>query len=74
MSTYTTTTNKLKITELDFDKIKSALKTYLSGQTEFSGYDFEGNTFHIIKDPNSNPTTDLEVVQSVYDQAQLIRD
>ena len=32
-----------KITELDFDKIKGALKSYLSGQTEFSGYDFEGS-------------------------------
>ena len=49
-SAYTTTTNKLKITELDFDKIKSALKTYLSGQTEFSGYDFEGSGLNILLD------------------------
>ena len=49
-STYTTTTNKLKITELDFDKIKGALKSYLSGQTEFSGYDFEGSGMNILLD------------------------
>lgn len=49
-SAYTTTTNKLKITELDFDKIKGALKSYLSGQTEFSGYDFEGSGLNILLD------------------------
>ena len=37
-------------------------------------YDFYGYTFPIIKDPNSNPTTDIEVSQTVYDQAQTIRD
>ena len=45
MSTYTTTTNKLKITELDFDQIKTALKTYLSGQSEFQDYDFDYSNF-----------------------------
>ena len=40
MSDYTTTTNKLKITELDFDSIKTALRTYLQGQDEFKDYDF----------------------------------
>jgi len=49
-SAYTTTTNKLKITELDFDKIKGALKSYLSGQTEFAGYDFEGSGLNILLD------------------------
>jgi len=50
MSTYTTTTNKLKITELDFDRIKDALKTYLSGQSEFRDYDFTGSAMNILLD------------------------
>ena len=47
---YTTTTNKLKITELDFDAIKTALKTYLQGQTEFADYNFEGSALNILLD------------------------
>ena len=35
------TKGKLEITQLDFDGIKSNLKTYLKGQTEFTDYDFE---------------------------------
>ena len=50
MSSYTTTTNKLKITELDFDSIKSALKDYLRGQSEFRDYDFEGSAINILLD------------------------
>ena len=34
---------KMEITQLDFDNIKSNLKTYLKGQTEFTDYDFEGS-------------------------------
>lgn len=49
-SSYTTTTGKLKITELDFDSIKDALKEYLGGQTEFQGYDFEGSAMNILLD------------------------
>ena len=36
------TKGKMEITQLDFDNIKSNLKTYLKGQTEFTDYDFEG--------------------------------
>lgn len=50
MSNYTTTTNKLKITELDFDSIKTALKSYLVGQEEFKDYDFEGSAMSILLD------------------------
>ena len=36
--------NKLEISELDFDGIKTNLKTFLSQQTdEFTDYDFEGS-------------------------------
>ena len=47
---YTTSTNKLKITELDFDSIKIALKTYLQGQDTFKDYDFEGSSMSILLD------------------------
>ena len=35
------TKGKMEITELDFDNIKTNLKTYLKGQTEFTDFDFE---------------------------------
>ena len=47
---YTTATNKLKITELDFDSIKTALKAYLQGQDTFKDYDFEGSSMSILLD------------------------
>lgn len=50
MPSYTTTTNKLKIAELDFDSIKAALKTYLSGQDEFKDYNFDGSAMNILLD------------------------
>ena len=34
-------TGKVQVTELDFDDIKTNLKTYMKGQTEFSDYNFE---------------------------------
>lgn len=36
--------------ELDFDAIKQNLKTYLSGQSQFSDYDFEGSSLSILLD------------------------
>ena len=44
------TKGKMNITELDFDGIKSNLKTYLKGQTEFTDYDFEGSNLSTILD------------------------
>ena len=43
-------TQKLQITELDFDDIKANLKTYLKGQSEFSDYNFEGSGMSVIMD------------------------
>ena len=42
--------NKLKITDLEFDDIKSNLKTFLKAQTEFQDYDFEGSGMAILID------------------------
>ena len=44
------TKGKMEITELDFDNIKSNLKTYLKGQTEFTDFDFEGSGMSVLLD------------------------
>jgi hypothetical protein len=42
--------NKLTVSELDFDNIKINLKSFLSGQAEFQDYDFEGSGFAVLLD------------------------
>ena len=42
--------NRLKVTELDFDTIKSNLRTFLNQQTEFQDYDFEGAGLSVLLD------------------------
>ena len=42
--------NDLQITDLDFDQIKNNLKTFLSKQSEFTDYDFEGAGLNILLD------------------------
>jgi hypothetical protein len=42
--------NKLEVSELDFDLIKSNLKTFLQNQSEFQDYNFEGSGFSILLD------------------------
>tara|TARA_Y100001937_G_scaffold15440_1_gene21141 strand:- start:11689 stop:13554 length:1866 start_codon:yes stop_codon:yes gene_type:complete len=41
---------KLDISELDFDQIKGNLKSFLSQQTEFQDYDFEGAGMSVLLD------------------------
>lgn len=41
---------KVQVTELDFDDIKTNLKTYMKGQSEFSDYNFEGSGLSAILD------------------------
>ena len=41
---------KISVNELDFDQIKSNLKTFLQGQNEFSDYDFEGSGMSVLLD------------------------
>ena len=43
-------TNRLQVTELDFDQIKTNLKTYLRSQSEFQDYDFEGSGLSVLLD------------------------
>lgn len=43
-------TNKINISELDFDNIKSNLKEYLQGQDQFTDYDFDGSAINVLLD------------------------
>ena len=42
--------DRLRITELDFDTIKTNLKSFLNNQTEFTDYDFEGSGLNVLID------------------------
>ena len=46
----TTNNKRMKVSELDFDTIKTNLKTFLQGQSEFSDYDFEGSGLSVLID------------------------
>ena len=41
---------RIQVSELDFDAIKSNLKIFLQGQTEFQDYDFEGSGLSVLLD------------------------
>ena len=42
--------NKLEVSDFDFDNIKSNLKTFLQSQSEFQDYNFEGSGFAVLLD------------------------
>ena len=44
------TTSRLQVTDLDFDTIKTNLRTFLQQQTEFQDYDFEGSGLSVLLD------------------------
>jgi len=44
------TSNKLTITDLEFDSVKDNLKTFLKAQTQFQDYDFEGSGMSVLVD------------------------
>jgi hypothetical protein len=43
-------TERLTVTELDFDRIKTNLKNFLRAQSEFTDYDFEGSSLNVLLD------------------------
>ena len=43
-------TNKIKISDLDFDQIKTNLKAFLTAQSEYTDYDFEGSGLSVLLD------------------------
>ena len=42
--------NKLVVSDYDFDAVKSNLKSFLQSQTSFQDYDFEGSSLNILLD------------------------
>ncbi len=42
--------DRLRVTELDFDSIKTNLRSFLQQQKEFSDYDFSGSGLSILLD------------------------
>ena len=42
--------SKLKVSELDFDTIKTNLKSFLSDQNELSDYNFDGSAMSVLLD------------------------
>lgn len=42
--------NNIQITDLDFDTIKTNLKTFLRSQDKFKDYDFEGSSLSVLLD------------------------
>jgi len=42
--------DRLNVTALDFDTIKTNLKTFLKSQSEFQDYDFEGSGLNVLMD------------------------
>ena len=42
--------NKLVVSDYDFDQVKSNLKSFLQGQSSFQDYDFEGSSLNILLD------------------------
>ena len=41
-------THKLIVSDLDFDLIKTNLKNFLQGQSQFQDYDFEGSSLSVL--------------------------
>ena len=46
----TNSKGRIEITDLDFDTVKANFKTFLSQQTEFTDYNFEGSGMSILMD------------------------
>ena len=57
--------HKLEVSELDFDKIKANLKTFLQSQTQFQDYDFDGSSLSILLDVLSYNTHYLSYIANM---------
>ena len=67
----------LNITSLDFDTLKSNLKTFMKSQTTFKDYDFEGSNINVLLDVLAYNTyinsfyTNMAVSEMFLDSAQV---
>lgn len=74
MAVYTNN-KRIQVGDLDFDEIKTNLKAYLKGQSEFTDYDFEGSALSVLVDLLAYNThynglyTNLAVNESFLDSA-----
>lgn len=65
------------ITNLDFDQVKTDLKTYLKGQNQFKDYDFEGSNMSVLLDIlayntyQNNFYTNMAISEMFLDSSQL---
>ena len=66
-----------KFTDLDFDQIKTSIKSYLRANSDFTGFDFEGSNFSILIDTLAYNTyitafnSNMVVNESFLDSATL---
>lgn len=69
--------NSLNLIDLDFDSLKTSLKSYMRGQEQFRDYDFEGSSLGVLIDLLSYNTykgaffTNMLFSESYLDSAQL---
>ena len=69
--------NSLNLIDLDFDTLKTSLKTYLQGQAQFKDYDFEGSNLSVLLDLLSYNTSknafylNMVLSEAFMDSAQL---
>ena len=70
-------TSNAPITELDFNQVKTNLKTYLKGQAQFADYNFEGSNMNVLLDVLAYNTfqngffTNMAMNEMFLDSAQL---
>ena len=66
-----------KFTDLDFDQIKTSIKSYLRANSDFTGFDFEGSNFSVLIDTLAYNTyitafnSNMVVNESFLDSATL---
>ena len=69
--------NSISLVNLDFDTLKSTLKSYLKNQSQFADYDFDGSNMSVLLDILTYNThmnafyTNMAVSESFLDSAQL---
>ena len=56
---------KLNVSELDFENIKSNLRSFLQSQTEFQDYNFDGSALSILVDLLSYNTHYLSYIANM---------
>jgi len=69
--------NSISLVNLDFDTLKSTLKTYLKEQSQFADYDFDGSNMSVLLDILTYNThlnafyTNMAISETFLDSAQL---